>query len=275
LLKELYFGKIIDSHCHIFPKKIAEKASKSIGDFYNIPILYDGTTQKLFENGNIIGVNKYLVCSTATKPEQVRAINDYLYDECENNKNLYALGTLHPDMKNIGDEVEYIISLGFKGIKLHPDFQKINIDDIRMLPIYEAAQGRLPILFHVGDNRYDFSDPIRLLKILKSFPRLVAIAAHLGGYLKWNESMDLLSSKENVFIDTCSSLFKLDPQNAINIIRTYGTQKCLFGTDYPMWDHFEELNRLEALSKENQKNGLSIDEYDYIMYKNSQKLFNL
>jgi hypothetical protein len=34
--------KIIDIHAHIFPDKIAEKASANVGAFYNLSMKHDG-----------------------------------------------------------------------------------------------------------------------------------------------------------------------------------------------------------------------------------------
>ena len=42
---------IIDFHAHIYPEKIAEKASKVIGEFYDLPMCYNGSVQRLLESG--------------------------------------------------------------------------------------------------------------------------------------------------------------------------------------------------------------------------------
>ena len=73
--------KIADAHTHIYPAKIADKATAAIGDFYDISMDKIGTSKELIENGNVIGVDKYLVCSAATTPKQVESINNFLYEE--------------------------------------------------------------------------------------------------------------------------------------------------------------------------------------------------
>ena len=77
-----YHGKIADAHTHIFPAKIAEKATASISKFYNVPMQFIGLSSHLLESGSRIGVGKYLVCSTATRPDQVLSINDFIAGEC-------------------------------------------------------------------------------------------------------------------------------------------------------------------------------------------------
>jgi hypothetical protein len=92
------YGKyeIIDAHSHIFPEKIAETATVSIGHFYDIPMNNHGFSEKLIEAGSKIGVTKYLVCSTATTPKQTNNINHFIAQECEKHSCFYGFGTTHP-----------------------------------------------------------------------------------------------------------------------------------------------------------------------------------
>lgn len=71
-----------------------------------------------------------------------------------------GLAAWHQDVADIQGEMDDIQRRGLRGIKLHPDFQRFYIDDERMFPVYEEAHRRgLPILFHTGDSRTDFSTP--------------------------------------------------------------------------------------------------------------------
>lgn len=260
--------KIIDAHTHIFPTKIAEKAVKSIGAFYDIPMGFSGISESLIESGNKIGVEKYLVCSAATKPEQVLSINDFLYGECQLYKDEFVgFASLHPDMDDIEAEVERIIARGFKGIKLHPDFQCFNIDSERAMKIYQLVEGKLPILFHTGDNRYEYSRPIRLARVCDKYPDLKVIAAHFGGYQRWKESYDVYDSK-NLFMDTSSTLYALDVDSAMKMIDKFGVSQFFFGTDYPMWSHEEELQRLQNLRlNETEMQAILYDNFDKAILK--------
>ena len=56
---------IIDFHCHIYPSKIAAKASKSVGDFYNYPMKWTGLPEELIESWSKIGVDKYVILPVA------------------------------------------------------------------------------------------------------------------------------------------------------------------------------------------------------------------
>lgn len=238
---------ICDAHTHIFPEKIAKKAVSSIGDFYNLNMsIESGCSDQLINDGKKINTKKYVVCSVATTQKQVESINRFLIDECQKHNEFIGLMALHPDYENIEAEVNRCIDKGLCGVKIHPDFQTFNIDDEKAFPIYESIRGKLPILIHMGDNRYDYSSPKRLERINKLFPDLVIIAAHFGGYTKWKEAYEC-NFNDNVFFDTSSSLNFIDDTFAKKIIDHYGKDRIFFGTDFPMWDHLTELKRFLSL----------------------------
>ncbi|WP_242861446.1 amidohydrolase family protein [Cellulosilyticum ruminicola] len=258
--------KIIDSHAHIFPEKIADKAVESIGGFYDLPMAHKGNIQALITSGNKIGVEKYLVFSTATTKEQVPAINNFIYNACEEYKSFIGLGTLHPDMTDYKEEISRMIDLGFKGVKLHPDFQRFYIDTSQMMPIYKALEeSGLKLLCHVGDRRSDYSAPYRLAKVAQRFPKLQVIAPHFGGWQQWDEAMKYLALP-NVYFDTSSALYTLNREQVMCLLKTLSSNKFFFGTDFPMWDHKEELERFLALELPYKIN-------EDILYNNFAQLF--
>lgn len=256
---------IIDAHTHIFPDKIASKASENIGNFYSLAMRFDGTTKKLIELGDKTGINKFLICSVATTAKQVSSINRFIADEVKNsNGRFIGFAALHPDCDNIEELINDAINNNLSGIKLHPDFQKFNIDDKKAYKIYEAAEGKLPILFHTGDYRTEYSKPQRLAKVAKDFPELDIIAAHFGGWSEWDNAVKYLKF-DNIYVDTSSSLYELSPQKARELISFYGEDKVFFGSDYPMWNPETELKYIEKLN-------LSHDLYEKIMHRNFENL---
>ncbi len=259
--------RIIDSHCHIYPDKIAEKASGSTSDFYKMPCLFDGKISTLLEKGGAAGIEHFIVQSVATSPKQVSGINHFIAEAVANSGGRFTgLGTLHPDSTNIEEEVDEIIHLGLKGVKLHPDIQQVAIDDPRMNKIYELCQGALPILMHTGDHRFDFSNPNRMLPVLEKYPRLTVVGAHFGGWSVWDEATRTLSCHENFYVDCSSSLYAMPPKKAKELIFAYTPKRVLFGTDYPMWDIDTEIERFMKIE-------LSEEERCDILYNNSSELF--
>ena len=262
--------KIIDAHCHIYPDKIAVKASEATGKFYGIEMSLDGKVSTLLENGKKAGITHFLVQSVATTPKQVSSINRFIADEVKNSGGIMTgFGTLHPESADIKADFDELLDLGLKGVKLHPDIQNFKIDDYRMLKIYELCEKNgVPILIHCGDSRYDMSNPNRIVPILQIYTDLIMIGAHFGGYSVWEEAGKKLSGFKNFYVDTSSSLFALDVNTAEKLIDMYGCDRVMFGTDYPMWDMSEELERFYKLN-------LTETEQNKILYQNSAKLLKI
>lgn len=260
--------KAADAHTHIYPEKIAEKATANVGNFYGLEMHDIGLPKVLYTVGTEAGIERFLVCSVATKPEQVDSINRFISEACKKYPAFVGLGAWHQDITDVESELDKIQTLGLHGIKLHPDFQRFNIDDEKMMPVYEACHRRgLPILFHMGDERMDFSAPFRLAKVLEKIPDLLCIAAHLGGYQRWEEALQVLHGG-NLYVDTSSTLFVTGPEKARRYIEHFGVDKTMFGTDFPMWTHADELNSFFEM-------GYSEEDNRKMLWDNFAKLFSL
>lgn len=261
---------IVDSHCHIYPDKIAERAVQSISEFYDMPMCNGGTVADMVQAEKNAGVTHCIVFSVATKVAQVESINRFIASEVEKSGGfMTGLGTLHPDSPDIAADVEHLLSLGLKGVKLHPDIQGFKIDDYRCLKIYELCEKHgIPVLLHTGDYRYDFSNPNRVKPILETYTDLTVIGAHLGGWSLWDKAVETLVSYKNFYVDCSSSLYAISPEKATEAIRAYGAERVMFATDYPMWSPKEELERFDKLD-------LTPEEREQILYKTASKLFGL
>ena len=260
---------VIDFHAHIYPAKIAAKATESISNFYgDAPMRWSGSSDELIKSGSKAGVEKYIVHSTATKPSQVLSINDYIKSEMNNHSEFIGFGTIHPEFEDFENELKRIKANGLTGIKIHPDFQKFQADIPEMDNIYEVISSlKMPILFHAGDCRFDFSSPKRIRNVHEKHPKLVIVAAHFGGYTQWDEAYEYLAGQQ-VYFDTSSTLWKLDFNEAKKILRKHGTDKMLFGSDFPMWDHEGEIRKLDVLE-------LTASEKEAILYTNAKNLLGL
>ncbi len=259
--------RIIDAHCHIYPDKIAQKASDATGHFYDLPPSLDGRVSTLLEHGESAGIEHFVVQSVATTPKQVSSINNFIAQAvAQSNGRFTGLGTLHQDSEDIETDVNEIIALGLKGIKLHPDIQRVQLDDPRMHKMYELCQGRLPMLIHTGDKRYDYSNPNRLIPILEQYPDLTVIGAHFGGWSVWEEATEKLRGYKNFFVDCSSSLYAITPEKAKELIYAYGTKRVLFGTDYPLWKPETEIERFMSVD-------LTEEEREDILYNNAARMF--
>ena len=257
---------IINAHAHIFPDNIAEKATAGISEFYKLPMDSSaGSAGNLFADGKAAGVDNYVVCSVATVPRQARVINEFLAKTCaEYSGKLMFLAAAHPE--NPVSEIEYAVSLGAKGVKLHPDFQRFNADGKAAFPIYEYCEASgLPLLIHAGDSRFDYAAPRRIMNIKKMFSDLTLVAAHMGGWSEWDEARALLPGS-GIYVDTSSTQEFISPEQMKEMISAYGAKYVLFGTDFPMWNAEKELSMLRQL-------GLSEDELFEILFRNAERIF--
>ncbi|MFN2343341.1 MAG: amidohydrolase family protein, partial [Desulfonatronovibrio sp.] len=101
--------------------------------------------------------------------------------------------------------------------------------------------------FHIGDRlppEINPSSPEKLAVIRKKFPKLTIVAAHLGGYLHWGESVKHLAGT-GVFLDTSSSLPFIKDDDLKKILRIHPLERILFGSDYPLFDPVSEIRLLK------------------------------
>ena len=261
--------QIIDIHTHIYPEKIAQKATESVRDFYELEgsIQMNGTVDMLLQRGQEAGISQFVVLPVSNTPNRVRHINEFLLKQAQAHDCFIGFGTVHAEMDGITDEAEWILNNGLRGIKMHPDSQRFNIDDPRLFPVYEIVQGKIPLLLHMGDPRYDYSHPRRLREILKIFPRLQVIAAHFGGYSMPKTAKELLWDTDCVF-DISSAMMFMEPGEAEKYINSYGAERMAYGTDYPLWDPVTEVNRFLQLK-------LTDAQFEQIAHKTAERIFNL
>ena len=258
--------KLIDIHTHVYPDAIARKAAENVRAFYQIGDDMDGTPELLLRRGAEAGISKYAILPVAVKPDKVRGINDFICEQTRLHDCFIGFGTVHAGMEDITAEVERIRDLGLRGIKIHPDCQRFPIDDPRLFPMYEAIQGVMPIVLHMGDRRYDHSHPARLRKVLDCFPKLEALAAHFGGYSMYETAREHLYDT-NCIMDVSSSLMFMPKGVAERYINLYGAERMAFGTDYPVWDPVKEKQRLLALD-------LTEEQLEQIGWKTAARFLN-
>ncbi len=263
--------EVIDAHCHVYPEKIAARACAGTDRFYGTTAAGSGTVAGLLEQCNDGRIDRFLIHSVATTPAQVRSINEFIA-RCvaDDPKRLFGFGTLHPESGDIAGDFQHLLELGLKGVKLHPDIQAFKVDDYRCLKIYELCEkNEIPILMHTGDYRYDYSNPNRVVPILKIYTGLTLIGAHLGGWSVWEEACEKMAGLPNLYVD-CSSTFSFchDLKKAKEWIGRYGYDRVLFGTDYPMWNPIRELDTFLSLD-------LGEDANRRILGENAKRLFHL
>ena len=242
---------IIDFHTHIFPEKIAGKTIESLENLSGIQASTNGTLEGLLASMEHTGVDISVIMPVATKPGQMENINTYAKSVCESYPGkLISFGGIHPDCEDYKKELNHIKEMGLKGIKIHPDYQHVCIDDVRFMNIIEYADALgLIVLTHAGID-IGLPEPVhcppdRMRKVLDKIKPQKMIVAHYGGWKQWQEVYEYLAG-EDVYLDTAFTFDYIKQEMFMKILEKHDENKILFATDSP-WSHAKR--DIEAVKK--------------------------
>lgn len=269
------YAMLIDVHTHAFSEKIADKAVEQLINYYQLPTTFGGRLTDLLEQAAIARLDALVLLVAATKPEQVKSAHDWLlsrpWEGLPACPHIIPFGTYHLDDPHWQQELDRLRAAGIRGIKLHPEFQGIDLGDPRLLPFLEEIAGEFTLMVHVGDPRVsedNLSTPRKVAALLEQFPRLTVIAAHLGGYCFWEDACEMLAGR-NLYLDTSSAIQFINPTLLRRLVDKHGTERLLCGSDYPLSSPQAALAAVERLS------WLNSAQKAAIMGENCARLFGL
>jgi predicted TIM-barrel fold metal-dependent hydrolase len=215
------------------------------------------------------GIDRSVILPVATKPSQVPTINSI---SIQNNTDIVTFfGTLHPDSTDFVSEIARLKQSGIKGVKLHPEYQGFYIADKKYYPIYDALQdAEILVTMHTGKDPGPFASdhalPQAVKTLIKDFPRLRLIAAHMGGWRLWDMVEQELAG-ENIFFDTAAIYGIIDPALFVRLVRKHGAERILFASDSPWFDLGVARNWIDAQP-------LTSSEKEKIFFANANALLN-
>ena len=269
---------LIDFHTHIFPDAIAPRTiqalvggiAKEQGEAYlegKTLHFTDATLQGLLTSMEEQGVNRSICLPIVTKPSQTESINRFARG-IRNEKTL-SFGSLHPMQEDWEQVLESLAERGFRGIKLHPQFQFCDIDAPESLRIIrKAEQLGLLVMFHAGVDiglpPPVYATPEKIRHVLEYTEGSHLIAAHLGGWQMWDDVERFLVGTP-VYLDTAFIKDHMAPEQAKRIIENHGAEKILFGSDSPWERPADTLTFLQSL-------GLTAEQMDRITHQNALQL---
>lgn len=273
---------LIDFHTHAFPDAVAPKAlSQLLNNIHRVQgkldkgdmieaACTDGTLSGLISEMDRSGVDISIVLPIVTRISQTDSINEFAKKiSCDR---VISFASLHPMQSDWEDVIERIAESGFKGIKLHPEFQGLNADAPEMIRVLKKAEKLgLAVVVHAGSD-VGFEGPVRctpkmIYNILQEINGDKLIAAHMGGYRMWDDFEKYLAGTP-VMIDTAFVADKINVSQYRDIIRSHGADKVLFGSDSPWERPADTLIYLKKLD-------LSSEEMELITSKNAKKVLAL
>jgi predicted TIM-barrel fold metal-dependent hydrolase len=172
------------------------------------------------------------------------AVNQFSADYAKSDpKRLIPCGSLHPrHTTNVLADVEQILRLGIRMIKIHPPHQLLYPNDylhgVKELEIiYRAAEANgIPVMVHTGTSvfpgaRNKFGDPIHVDDVAVDFPKLNILLAHGGRPLWMDTAFFLVRRHPHVYLDISG----IPPKSLLRYFPRLEeiASKTLFGTDWP------------------------------------------
>lgn len=267
---------VIDFHTHIFPEKIAERALESLKagmlreQDYCIEPCFNGTADGLVELLNEANVDIAVTMPIATKPQSVESINTFAKQI--NHKKIISFATVHPMCENYTDMLKRIADAGFKGIKMHPEFQSFYIDSKESIDIIKTAeQLGLYVLIHAGED-IGMPPPVHctpqgIKNVLTCVSGKNIVAAHLGGYRMWDDVEKYLVGTQ-IYMDTAFISRFISADQCCRIIKLHGSEKILFGSDAPWENPADTLRFVMSLN-------LNENELENVTHRNAEKILGI
>lgn len=261
---------IIDFHTHTFPGKISSRVVRKLGMAAHIRAYTDGSMEGLTASMALAGADYSVNLPVMTSPEQVEKINSSMIQHRESllSQGIIAFGGMHPDYPDYKKEIRRLRENHIAGIKIHPAYQNINLDDIRMLRIIDcASEEGLITLTHAGMDIgiYDrnYCSVAHILKVIDEVHPEKFVLAHMGNWDCWQDvEQDLAGAP--VWLDTAFSIgpiaknpatdetpyeeMNLTDEDFIRLCRKHGTDHILFATDSPWQDQADYISRIKSMS---------------------------
>ena len=255
---------IVDFHTHCFPETIALKAVSKLAAASRVAPLTDGTADGLSAAAREAGVDLSIVLPVATSPGQVSSINRFAaaLNERTAETGLLSFGGAHPDDPDWREHLEQIAERGMKGVKIHPVYQGVDIDDARFVRLLSyAGELGLTVVAHAGDDIGIPGEvrcsPAMIRRAIRQAGPVTLVLAHMGGWRQWEQVAECLSDT-GAYLDTSfstgviprmegDSLSVLDEEGFLRLAGAFGPERVLFGTDSPWSGQRESVDWLRAL----------------------------
>lgn len=264
---------VIDFHTHIFPDAIASKTISSLEACSGIRAATNGTLQGLLSSMEQTGVELSIVLPVVTKPSQFDSINAFAKSVNETYAGrLLSFGGIHPDCEDYKAKLRMIKDYGLQGIKIHPDYQGVMIDDMRYKHIIEyASELGLITVTHAGMD-IGLADPVhcppdKMRKVLDEIKPEKMVLAHYGGWKQWEMVYDYLAG-ENVYFDTAFTFDYIERDMFCKICEKHDPKKILFATDSPWSDAAKGIEAVWALP-------ITKQQKEDILANNAKRLLNI
>ena len=224
---------------------------------------YEGVTlERMIERMDAAGIEKAFLCAVRCGREgfhsHFRVPYEVVADAVAQYPDRFAgLAGIDPTegMTGVRELERAIKELGFIGAHYYPHWFELAPDHRKLYPFYvKCIELDIPIQMQVGQSLIYTPDnpmrsvgrPITLDTVACDLPELKLIGIHVG--IPWTDEMIAMAWKHaNVFIGCDAHSPKYWPKAFAHYINTYGQDKVIFGTDFPVLDFERTRREIEAL----------------------------
>ena len=243
---------IIDFHTHCFPDALAAKALPILAKAANIPPSLDGTLAELETSMTASGIDRAVMLQIAVKTTQNKTVNNWAIERLTQNPRIIPFGSVHPLSADWSEELERLAATGVKGVKFHPEYQQVYVNDPLMFPIYDKlTELGLIAVFHAGADigipPPIHSRPEHFAAVIDKLPRGKTVLAHFGGWKLWDDVEHILADS-HLLMDTSFCGRYMPQEKMLSLIGKHGADKFLFGSDSPWAAQTEAINDIKKLA---------------------------
>ena len=166
---------------------------------------------------------------------------------------------------------------GARGVKLHSPAEGFFMGDERLWPTYAVCRELgLPVIGHSGPDLHGkgFAEPRAFGAVLKAFPEIPIVLAHMGG-ATWQQALEIAESYDNAFFDCCEVIEWTRSENGpserelAQLIRDIGAERVMMGSDFPWYDLDQTVDRVMSLPL------LSMEEKEGIIGANAERILRI
>lgn len=261
---------IIDFHTHIFPEKIAASTVDYLAEICNTKPYTKATKESLLSSMNQADITLSVALPVATKASQMDSINRFAAGFQDGP--ILSFAGIHPDCEDYRKALLAIKQAGFKGIKLHPDYQNVYFNDIRYKRMIDfASELDLIVVVHAGMDPKCPQDihctPKMAREVIDEVAPERLVLAHFGGNQMTGEVEEQLIGQP-VYLDTAVVLNYLKEEEFIRLARNHGMDRILFATDSPWAGQTEFVEKIR-------QSALTEKEKEQIFSENARRLLGL
>ncbi|MGH6880804.1 amidohydrolase family protein [Hypericibacter sp.] len=237
-------------------------------------------TPEFLRRMDALGVEKLLVCAIKTwsykhqRPLESSSVEEVAALMAQAPGRIFGLYgvNVHRGMAGVAEFERSVREHGFKGLHIHPHGYGLPPDHAYYFPYYAKAQElNVPAVISMGHTLdlmpNEPGRPIHLDQVALYFSDLAVVCTHTGW--PWTEEAISLAWKHpNLFLGTSAHAPRYWKPELVKFINSHGQDKVMWGTDYPLIDHKESLQQVDAL-------GLKESSKDKFLRKNAARVFNL